>query len=84
MNGVKVSLLVIPNNVVTTVCRHGQGVDQCRYLAKGIGHPFFHCLKSISPHKELIDGEVDAYKDALRSPGIPLGDNCEGLQFTRF
>lgn len=72
---------------VINVCKQGQGSAECRYLEEdGVLFPgTYQCLKS-SPHKKIIDEEVEHYQKRHRqrkNDDVPMGDNCKGYPVLR-
>lgn len=61
----------IPEDMIDSVCKRGQGHECCRYLTFGGGR--FCCSKNVMPIKRLLDIRVADQDMNAR------GDNCEGI-----
>lgn len=76
-------ILALPLAKVDDICRHGEGENQCRYLARHEANKSWRCLKVIPHLKNIIDEEIALmharYEDKRRDDkGLPLGDHCAG------
>lgn len=74
---------------VINVCKFGAKQGECRYLEEDAVQPnVYNCLK-LSPHRKIIDEEVEQYSRKARYGGkryiddMPVGDNCKGYPVLR-
>jgi hypothetical protein len=80
---------MLNKNQIDQICLKSGGSRRCRYLSSDTKEDVYFCLKNTSK-KIIIDNQVKEFanycskkeKD-LNSFDLPMGDNCDGVSFSR-